>query len=254
MTDTFTLSRGRFIQTLGAGLFAAAMPRPAWARSGWAVDNGPRQRYDLSIDYMPMVLNGRAEPIRATAINGTVPAPLVHLREGDEVELNVTNRLMDTKHSSIHWHGILVPFEMDGVPGVNFRGIPPGETYNYRYRLKQAGTYWYHSHSFFQEQTGMYGPLIIEPKDGEPFQTDRDYTVMLSDWTSAGPREVFRNLTMSEGYYNYQQRTLKDLIADFRRKGFSATAAERYAWGKMRMSSVDLAAITGAEYTYLQTS
>ena len=124
-----------------------------------------------------MEIDGRGGT--ATAINGSVPGPLIHLREGDDVELNITNRMMDVPHSSIHWHGILVPFRMDGVPGVNFGGIPPGETYRYRYRVRQAGTYWYHSHSRFQEQTGAYGPLVIDPKDGEPFAYERDYPVVM---------------------------------------------------------------------------
>lgn len=229
------------------------LPKPIWAESGPnnELAGEPKRRYDLNIDYAPMILDGRRERIRATAINGTVPGPLVHLREGDTVELNVTNSLMDTEHASIHWHGILVPFPMDGVPGINFKGIPPGETYHYQYQVKQAGTYWYHSHSYFQEQTGTYGPLVIQPRDGEPFRYDRDYTVVLSDWTSDGPKAAFRNVTMSDGYYNYQQRTVWDFFRDIGNRGFKNTVAERLAWGKMRMSPVDLAGITGAEYTYL---
>ncbi|MGV3532617.1 MAG: multicopper oxidase domain-containing protein, partial [Chthoniobacteraceae bacterium] len=154
------LTRRRFLRTLGAGLFttsmASVLPLPAWAASSAShsvKQSRPKSRYDLEIDYIPFVVNGKKQDVRATAVNGTVPAPLVHLREGDDVKLFVTNRLMDSEHSSIHWHGILVPFPMDGVPGVNFKGIPPGRTYHYNYRVKQAGTYWYHSHSAFQEQT-----------------------------------------------------------------------------------------------------
>lgn len=254
-----SLNRRQFVGRLGAGVFVTSigglLPRPLWAQPS---DEGadltkltPRRHYDLDIAYQTFRLNGRKERVRATAINGTVPGPLMHWREGDTVELNVTNSLMDTEHSSIHWHGILVPFPMDGVPGVNFAGIKPGETFSYRYKLVQSGTYWYHSHSAFQEQTGTYGPLVIEPKGGDPIHADRDYTVMLSDWTSDGPHAAFRNVTMSDGYYNFQQRTVGDLFRDFKEHGIRDTVAERLAWGKMRMSPVDLAGITGAEFTYL---
>lgn len=250
------VSRRRFIQGVGSAFFLAglqaAWPLPLWARPNhWGLDGLPsaRDRYDLTIGYSPIVIDGREGT--ATGINGTVPGPLVRLREGDEVTLNVTNALMDTEHSSIHWHGILVPFPMDGVPGVNFAGIPPGETYTYRYKLVQSGTYWYHSHSFLQEQSGTYGPLIIDPRDGEPWPYDRDYVVVLSDWSFEKPETLFRNLNLLGHYYNYQQRTLGDLIRDIGQDGFKETMDERLAWGKMRMSPVDLADVTGAAYTYL---
>tara|TARA_R100000027_G_scaffold59658_1_gene50076 strand:+ start:1008 stop:2792 length:1785 start_codon:yes stop_codon:yes gene_type:complete len=253
------INRRQFVGRLGAGVFVTSLggllPRPLWAEPGAAAADilklTPQSRYDLDIAYQPFYLNGRKEAVQATAINGTVPGPLMHWREGDTVELNVTNSLMDTEHSSIHWHGILVPFAMDGVPGVNFAGIRPGETFTYRYKLVQSGTYWYHSHSAFQEQTGTYGPLVIEPRGGDPIRADRDYTVMLSDWTSDGPDAAFRNVTMNDGYYNYQQRTVGDLFKDFKERGIQDTVADRLAWGKMRMSPVDLADITGADYTYL---
>ena len=251
-----TLSRRRFLHGMGAGLFLAglhtAFPLPLWARTDqWGLEGlpGAQSRYDLTIGYSPITIDGRKGT--ATAINGTVPGPLVRLREGDEVELNVTNALMDTEHSSIHWHGILVPFPMDGVPGVNFAGIRPGETYPYRYKVVQAGTYWYHSHSFLQEQSGTYGPLIIDPTDGEPWDYDRDYVVVLSDWSFEKPETIFRHINLLGHYYNYQQRTFGDFIDDIREHGFGATLNERLAWGQMRMSPVDLADVTGATYTYL---
>lgn len=253
------LTRREFLKSALSGLFVTAMgttlPLPSWSRtadsgSNLTVDRA-KSRYDLEIDYAPLELDGREQPIEATAINGSVPGPLVHLKEGDRVQLNVTNSLHDSAHSSIHWHGILVPPEMDGVPGISFSGIPPGETYHYEYEVKQAGTYWYHSHSAFQEQTGTYGPLIIDPKDGPPFDYDRDYAVVLSDWTPSGPGEVFRNLKLGEHYYNFQQQTVWDLLDEVDRQGFKPTLAERLAWGDMRMSPVDLADVTGAEYTYL---
>jgi len=229
-----------------------SFPLPLWARSDQRGVLGlpPAQsRYDLTIGYSPIVIDGRKGI--STGINGTVPGPLVRLREGDEVALNVTNALQDTAHSSIHRHGILVPFPMDGVPGINFPGIRPGETYNYRYKVKQAGTYWYHSHSFLQEQSGTYGPLIIDPKDGEPFPFDRDYVVVLSDWSFEKPETIFRHINLLSHYDNYQQRTFGDFIDDIGEQGFRATLAERMAWGRMRMSPVDLADVTGATYTYL---
>lgn len=250
------LSRRRFIQALGAGLFTAGLqisfPLPLWARSRqWGLEglHAARSRYDLNIGYHPIVIDG-TEGI-STGINGTVPGPLVRLREGDEVALNVTNSMLDTVHSSIHWHGVLVPFPMDGVPGINFAGIRPGETHKYRYKVKQAGTYWYHSHSFLQEQSGTYGPLIIDPKDGEPFAFDRDYVVVLSDWSFEKPETIFRHINLLGHYYNYQQRTVGDFFADIEKHGLKATVKERMVWGKMRMSPVDLADVTGATYTYL---
>jgi CopA family copper-resistance protein len=250
------ISRRRFLQGVGAGLFLSGLqmsfPLPLWARSDqWGLQGLPpaQSRYDLKIGYHPIVIDGKKG--MSTGINGTVPGPLVRLREGDDVELNVTNALSDTEHSSIHWHGILVPFPMDGVPGINFTGIPPGETYTYRYKVNQAGTYWYHSHSFLQEQSGTYGPLIIDPKDGEPFRFDRDYVVVLSDWSFEKPETIFRHINLLGHYYNYQQRTFGDFIHDIGERGFKSTLAERLAWGKMRMSPVDLADVTGATYTYL---
>ena len=249
------MTRREFVRATGAGIFMAglgfSLPVPTWALdSSYGIQRkASKRRYDLTIGYSPIQIDGREG--RSTAINGTVPGPLIHLREGDDVILNVTNNLMDTAHSSIHWHGILVPFRMDGVPGVNFSGIQPGETYEYRYRVVQAGTYWYHSHSRFQEQTGAYGPLIIEPKDGEPFNYDRDYPVVLSDWSFEDPETIFRHINLMGHYYNFQRRTVGDFFHDIGERGFSETLAERMAWGKMRMSPVDLADVTGYTYTYL---
>lgn len=249
------LNRRDFLITGSAGLFATGLqgvlPLPAWSLTtgGNARKMEPQKQYDLAFDYTPIRINGREGIF--TAINGSVPGPLVHLREGDEVRLNVTNNLHDTDHASIHWHGLLVPFRMDGVPGVNFSGIKPGETYQYRFRVKQSGTYWYHSHSRFQEQTGAYGPLIIDPKEGESFTYDRDYAVVLSDWSFEDPETIFRHINVAGHYYNYQQRTFGEFLEDIERRGFKQTLAERMAWGKMRMSPVDLADVTGATYTFL---
>jgi CopA family copper-resistance protein len=248
-------SRREVIRAGSAGIFLAALdvalPVPTWAftASTGIVRNASRSRYDLSIGYMPIQIDGRSSI--ATAINGSVPGPLVHLREGDDVTLNVTNLLMDVAHASIHWHGVLVPFRMDGVPGVNFDGIQPNETYEYRFRLKQAGTYWYHSHSAFQEETGTYAPIIIDPKDGEPFSYDRDHVIVLSDWSFEHPDTIFRNISLQSHYYNFQRRTIWDFFADAGKRGFADTLADRMAWGRMRMSPVDLAEVTAYTYTYL---
>ncbi len=249
------LDRRQFIKAAGAGFFLAglkmSLPLPAWAEDASQGLSAMEAKdiYDLTIGYYPITIDGRRAT--STGINGTVPGPLVRLREGDHVTLNVTNSMLDTEHSSIHWHGILVPFPMDGVPGVNFNGIQPGETYKYQYRVKQAGTYWYHSHSFLQEQSGTYGPLIIDPKDSEPFSYDREHVLVLSDWSFEDPETIFRNINMKGHYYNFQRRTLPELVGDVRDKGFKGAMAPRLAWGKMRMSPVDLADVTGAVYTYL---
>ena len=256
------LSRRQFIGGAAGAAFAAglnmSLPLPAWAKTTTApgaVDQygighlEAKSLYNLNIGYAPFTINGRTG--RATTVNGTVPGPIVRLREGDKVRLNVTNSMMDTEHSSLHWHGILVPFRMDGVPGFTFDGIAPGETYEYEYEVKQAGTYWYHSHSFFQEQTGVYAPLIIDPKTPESFHYDRDYIVQLSDWSFTDPHTIFANIKREGHYYNFQRRTVGDFFGDVSEKGLGKTINERLMWGKMRMSPVDLADVTGATYTYL---
>lgn len=262
MTKIQNISRRHFIGGAAGAAFVTglnmSLPLPAWAKSttaSGAVDQQgirhieTKNLYNLDIGYAPFTLNGRTG--KASAINGTVPGPLVKLREGDKVRLNVKNSMMDTEHSSIHWHGLLVPFRMDGVPGINFNGIQPGETYEYEFEVKQAGTYWYHSHSFFQEQTGTYGPLVIEPKTPEPFFYDRDYAVVLSDWSFETPEAIFANIKRSGDYYNYQKRTVWDFFDDVSEKGLGKTVNERLMWGKMRMMPVDLADVTAATYTYL---
>jgi CopA family copper-resistance protein len=165
------------------------------------------------------------------------------------VTLRVTNTLAET--TSIHWHGILLPANMDGVPGLSFAGIGPGETYTYRFPVRQAGTYWYHSHAGFQEQQGVYGPLVIAPRVAEPIGVDRDHVVMLTDWTDEDPRRMFGRLKKQSDYYNIRQRTIGDFVRDARRVGLGATLAERRAWASMRMNPTDLADVGGSTYTYL---
>jgi len=190
---------------------------------------------DLHVRRSTLTIGDR-ETSQALTINDTIPGPLVRLREGETATINVTNHLdVDT---SIHWHGIILPAEMDGVPGLSFAGIKPGETFTYQFPVNQSGTYWYHSHSGLQEQLGHFGPLIVDPAEPDPVDYDRDYVVMLSDWTFEDPHQVLRNLKRMAHYYNYQQRTID-------------TLGEDWDWRRMRMDPTDIADVTGATYTYL---
>ncbi|MDB5406652.1 MAG: copper resistance protein CopA [Rhodospirillales bacterium] len=242
------LTRRRFVQgTAAAGVLAYSgwPPRTALAVGREQVLSG--SHFDLEIGATPVNITGR--PATATAVNGSVPAPILRWREGETVTLAVTNRLSEP--SSIHWHGVRSPSVMDGVPGLSFAGIAPGETYVYRIPLHQSGTYWYHSHSGFQEQTGLYGALIIEPRAGYSENFDRDYVVLLSDWSDEDPHTIASNLKFQSDYYNYGQRTAGTFLADVKSKGLAATISDRLEWGKMRMSPTDILDVTGATYTYL---
>ncbi|MGK7370422.1 MAG: copper resistance system multicopper oxidase, partial [Candidatus Halalkalibacterium sp. M3_1C_030] len=208
---------------------------------------GPDNVIDLTIGKMPHMVDGKRG--EAIGINGSVPAPLIHLKEGQDVLLRVTNELDEA--TSIHWHGILLPFQMDGVPGVSFDGIAPGETFEYRYPVRQSGTYWYHSHSGLQEQLGHYGPMIIDPADEDPVEYDREYPIVLSDWTFEDPYDVLANNIKMEGYYNYQKRDLGEFFSDVKKNGLGDTIKDYAMFGNMRMSATDLLDVTGATYTYL---
>ncbi len=186
---------------------------------------------------------------QAVTVNGSLPAPLLRFRQGQEVELRVTNRLKE--RASIHWHGILLPAEMDGVPGISFKGIDPGETFVYRFPLKQYGTYWYHSHSGSQEQLGLYGPFIVDPAETEPFSYTSEHVVILSDWTFSDPMRLLAKLKKQSNFSNLQQRTLGDFFDDVSANGFKRTWAERKEWGKMRMDPSDIADLTATNFTYL---
>ena len=247
-------SRRTFIKTLAAGSVVAGLG--AWRQPVWALDRpgqtGDQEilsgtEFDLTIDSLSVNFSGRERT--AMAINGSIPGPLLRWREGDTVTLRVRNRL--PQDTSIHWHGILLPANMDGVPGFSFAGIAPGGLYEYRFEVKQSGTYWYHSHSAFQEQLGVYGPLIIDPREPEPFTYDRDYVVMLSDWTDESPARVLAKLKKQADYYNRGRRTLGDFIDDVADQGWSDTLSNRWAWAKMNMSPTDLADVSGETYTYL---
>ena len=171
------------------------------------------------------------------------------MRQGDMVPIRVTNRL--PVRSAIHWQGLLVPADMDGVPGLSFPGIEAGSSFVYRFRVKQSGTYWYHSHARFQEQTGLYGPIVIEPAGGERHGSDREYIVLLSDWSDADPEWLYATLKRQSGYFYFVKRTAADFFAAVRAHGLGATIADRGMWGEMRMDPTDLADVGGAAYTYL---
>ncbi|WP_425317216.1 copper resistance system multicopper oxidase [Stutzerimonas chloritidismutans] len=246
-----TSSRRTFVKSLAAGGAVAGLG--LWQQPVWALTS-PGQptvlsgtEFDLTIDSMSVDFTGKRRT--AMAINGSIPGPLLRWREGDTVTLRVRNRL--PHDTSIHWHGILLPANMDGVPGFSFAGIAPDGMYEYRFKVKQSGTYWYHSHSAFQEQLGVYGPLIIDPEEPEPFAYDRDYVVFLSDWTDESPARVLAKLKKRSDYYNQGRRTLGDFIDDVADNGWTDTISERWAWAKMNMSPTDLADISGATYTYL---
>jgi FtsP/CotA-like multicopper oxidase with cupredoxin domain len=182
-------------------------------------------------------------------VNGQLPGPLLTFKEGKEVIIHVINEMDEP--TSIHWHGILVPNNMDGVPGLVFPGIIPKSKFTYRFPVVQYGTYWYHSHSLMQEQTGLYGPIICKSEKDDNIKADREYVILLSDWTDESPHDILKKLKKHPGYYNYQKRTIKDFIEDVKTKGFLNTVDERLMWAKMRMDSRDIADVTGATYTYL---
>jgi CopA family copper-resistance protein len=240
-------TRRRFLQGIAAGgVLATVGVRPATA--ALAPPSTLRgDEFELVVGEAAANFTGRDSV--ATVVNGSLPAPLLRWREGDTVTLRVRNEL--DADTSIHWHGILLPFDMDGVPGVSFHGIRPGETFTYRFDVRQSGTYWYHAHSGFQEQQGLYGPLIIEPRAAEPFSYDREHVVLLSDWTDRDPLDLYRLLKRQPGYFNYNDRTLGKFVRDSKREGFKATLRERLEWGRMRMKPSDLADVGGSGYTFL---
>jgi len=248
-----SVSRRGFVRAAGAAASLAALP--AWAQGHALGHSGHRMRggtpirvgfdevsgnvIDLTVGHGPRVVQGRKG--HGIAVNGSVPGPLIRLKEGQNVRLNVTNTLdVDT---SVHWHGLLVPFHMDGVPGISFPGIKPGQTFTYEFPVRQAGTYWYHSHSGLQEQQGHYGPLIVDPAGAEPADYERDYILLLSEFTPLDPHFIMDRLRKGEGYFNYQQTSWAD--------EYPLTAADRRMWAEMRMPATDIADVTGSTYTYL---
>jgi CopA family copper-resistance protein len=203
--------------------------------------------FDLVLGETPNNFSGRT--VTTTAVNGSVPAPTLRWREGTTVTLRVHNQLPTS--SSIHWHGILLPYHLDGVPGISFAGIPAGEIFTYQFPVRQSGTYWYHSHTRFQEQTGLYGAIIIEPAGGETVKVDRDHVVVLSDWTDENPEHIFSTLKQMSDFYNFQLPTAADFARDVRSTGVKSAFAKRRMWNLMRMTPTDLGDVSGATYTYL---
>ncbi len=243
------VSRRGFLRgaTLTGGGVALAGAFPGWARS--ASQGLPRDlqtvsgpEIELRIHHLMLMIDGK--PSHGIGINGGVPAPLIRLREGQDVVLRVVNEL--DEETSLHWHGLLVPMQYDGVPGISFPGIPARSTFEYRFPVRQAGTYWYHSHSGLQEQMGLYGPIVIDPAGADPVAFDREHVVVLSDHSDLHGHAIFAKLKKQPGYFNYQRQTLAGQIA-----GRDQSTAERAEWGKMRMDPADVSDVTGSTYTYL---
>ncbi|MEE8295535.1 MAG: copper resistance system multicopper oxidase [Sphingomonadales bacterium] len=250
----FPLRRRQFLQGAGAvGLMAALEGlSPNYitqlASPAKGAEAGAKGLFfDLNINKTSLDIGGK--DAQAITVNGTIPGPLIRLREGQTTTMAVTNNL--DEDTSIHWHGLLLPPDMDGVPGVSFAGIKSGETFTYNFPVKQSGTYWYHSHSGLQEQVGHFGPIIIDPIEPDPFSYDREFVLMLSDWTFEDPYRVLKKLKKQSDYYNFQKRTVGDFFKDASNKGLGAAFAERKMWAGMRMSPTDIADITGYTYTYL---
>ncbi|WP_297509404.1 copper resistance system multicopper oxidase [uncultured Caulobacter sp.] len=236
--DRRTLLRG----ALGLGALGLL---PDWARAGEAGRTPislSGEEIKLTVGHAMARIDGRAS--HAAAVNGTIPGPLIRLKEGQRVRLSVTNTL--DEDTSIHWHGLLVPFQMDGVPGVSFPGIKPGETFVYDFPVRQSGTYWWHSHSGLQEQMGHFGPIIVDPAGEDPIAHDREHVVMLSDWSFLHPHELFRRLKADPGHFNRQKQTVAGLLA-----GRDQPLKDRLDWGRMRMDPTDVLDVTGSVYTYL---
>lgn len=232
----------------GLGLAATALPVSRLL----AADYNPQETlsgnaFVLDIGHQKVNFTGRTR--MATTVNGSLPAPTLRWKEGEEVFLRVRNNLAED--TSIHWHGMILPYQMDGVPGISFAGIKPGEHYDYSFKVQQSGTYWYHSHSGFQEQTGLYGAIIIDPADGDPVQADRDYVLVLSDWTDEDPDDVYAKLKKQSHYYNINERTAGDLWRDIREHGVAETFQRRQMWNEMRMPASDISDVTGMTYTFL---
>jgi CopA family copper-resistance protein len=246
------ISRRQFVTGVAAGGALAGLGiQQGWAATATPANHGQQvlrgNRFDLGIGYREVNFTGT--PRQATVVNGGLPAPTLRWKQGEEVTLRVTNNL--AVDSSIHWHGIILPAGMDGVPDFSYPGIRPGETFEYRFPVQQSGTYWYHSHSGFQEQTGLYGALIIDPSEPEPFGYDREYVVMLSDWSDTKPERIFSNLKKLAHYYNFQQRTIGDFARQVSEEGWGDTIQDRAMWWRMRMSDRDISDVTGYTYTFL---
>jgi CopA family copper-resistance protein len=223
------------IIVVGFGIFFTLQSKPATAKT-----------YQLDIAREAVNLTGKS--VQKITVNGTIPSPVLRFEEGEDVVINVTNHLKED--TSIHWHGLLLPAAMDGVPGINgFDGIKPNQTFTYRFKIRQAGTYWYHSHSNAQEQDGNYGAIVITPKKPDPIKVAADYVVLLSDFSEETPQQIITNLKANSAYYNKSQRTIGDFFSDIKNLGFKNAWKKSQSWGEMRMSPTDLSDVSG--YTFL---
>ncbi len=252
------MQRRKFLKSTAVASLGWQGLLPAWAQS--AVNNSTAisnnfagvsslqgSEFDLTVGYSKALIAGKAA--RHITLNNEFPAPLLRWHEGDQLTLNVHNTLDEA--TSIHWHGILLPWQMDGVPGISFAGIDAGQSFTYQFKLQQAGTYWYHSHSGLQEHLGHYGPIIIDPLEPEPYHYDREYVVMLSDWSFENPERIYSKLKKNSSVYNRQQRTVFDFFRDVKNAGLNETLNDRLMWGDMRMNPTDLADVTASTFTYL---
>jgi CopA family copper-resistance protein len=253
--DRRTLLRGAGVAGAAAALNGLL---PAWAQSaamggmmspmagsGAVPPAGPTlvgPDIALSVGEIHFRIDGK--PVHAVGMNGTVPAPLIRLREGQTARIKVTNGL--SEDTSIHWHGLLLPFQMDGVPGLTFPGIRPGETFTYEFPIIQSGTYWYHSHSGLQEPMGHYGPIIIDPAGPDPIAYDREHVVMLSDFSPIHPHALMQKLKQQPGVFNFQRQTVAGLLA-----GRDQPLKDRMEWAKMLMDPADISDLTGATFAFL---
>lgn len=246
-------SRRRFVQGLiGGGVLGSSLA--SMHVKGQESVTSANTRQELTGKVFNLVIEERLVNFTgamrtATAINGSIPAPTLRWKQGDEITINVTNRL--NRVTSVHWHGMILPYQMDGVPGISFPGILPGETFQYRFKVQQSGTYWYHSHSAFQEMTGLYGAIVIEPANGERISAERDHMIMLSEWTDEDPMYVFQKLKTLGHLYNFNQPTLPGLLHDIRQQGLSAAVSKRDMFNMMRMKPTDLGDLSAETLTYL---
>lgn len=257
--QVYAMTRRDFLATTGLTVLAGSLLPlfPAWGLESSIAPAGKMGTLnatgsggiDLYLERRNLLIGGRAG--RAITINGSVPGPVIHMTEGKDALIRVHNLMSES--TSIHWHGILLPFTMDGVPGISFPGIPPGETFIYRFPVRQNGTYWYHSHTGLQEQLGHYGQLVVAPADPDPVEYDVEHSIVLSDWTFEDPHRVLWKLKTMEGYYNFQRPTLANIHDQMQATGMTLKQVidKRLAWDRMRMDPTDIADITGATYSYL---
>jgi CopA family copper-resistance protein len=253
MHDDHILSRRALLRGAALGGLALGLPRlfPAWAQSGThglAVKGGAflsGEEIALTVANSAFEIGGRSG--HAVTVNGSLPAPVIRLREGQNVRISVANRL--DEDTSIHWHGLILPFQMDGVPGISFPGIRPGETFVYEFPIRQSGTYWYHSHSGLQEQQGHYGPIVIDPAGADPVAYDREHVIVLSDWSFLHPHQIMLKLKQEGGYFNRNRMTLAGQLGGDPEQ--QMPASERAMWARMRMDPTDILDVNGTTYTYL---